>query len=358
MIFSMTAEYKFRLWMRTLIVLFIVLFFYIIFADQHAPMTTEGRVQGYVVQIAPEVSGKVTRVLLHNNQHVQQGEVLFTIDERKYRIALEQAKLSLQSALEKEATLYSQREAALANIARTQATYDNAHNEYLRLQKLSTQKVISRSTLDNAFAQNQVAHANLKAEQQSLKVIEAQLGEGEGQSTAVRVAQNGIEKAQLDLSNTQVLAPNDGVVTNLQLEVGSMANANQPMLSFIPTGSLWVTGDFREKSVSKVDTSYKAMVAFDAYPGQVFDFSLSSRDYGVAAAQQTPNGSLTSVEINNRWVRDAQRTRVNLASNAALPKALFVGSRATIVLYPQEGMFWRWMATWQIKIVSLFHYLY
>ncbi|EJI1278127.1 HlyD family secretion protein [Vibrio vulnificus] len=354
----MTAEHKFRVWMRSLIVLFIALFFYIILADQHAPITTEGRVQGYVVQVAPEVSGKVTQVQIHNNQHVQQGDVLFSIDARKYRIALEQAKLSLQSALEKEATLYSQREAALANIARAQATYDNAHREYLRLQKLSTQQVISRSSLDNAFAQNQVANANLKAEQQSLNVIEAQLGQGERQSTAVRVAQNGIEKAQLDLANTQVLAPSDGVVTNLQLEVGSMANANQPLLTFIPTGSLWVTGDFREKSVAKVDDRYHAMVAFDAYPGQVFDFSLSSRDYGVAAAQQKPNGSLTSVEINNRWVRDAQRTRVNLATDDAMPAALFVGSRATIVLYPPEETFWRWMATWQIKLASLFHYVY
>ena len=55
----MTADHKFKHWMRTLIVLFIVLFFYIIIADRHAPITTEGRVQGYVVQVAPEVSGKV-----------------------------------------------------------------------------------------------------------------------------------------------------------------------------------------------------------------------------------------------------------------------------------------------------------
>ena len=64
--------------------------------------------------------------------------MLFTIDDRKYKIALEQAELSLQSAYEKEATLYSQREAALANIARAQATFDNAHREYNRLLTLST----------------------------------------------------------------------------------------------------------------------------------------------------------------------------------------------------------------------------
>ncbi|APP05062.1 HlyD family secretion protein [Vibrio harveyi] len=354
----MTADHKFKHWMRTLIVLFIVLFFYIIIADRHAPITTEGRVQGYVVQVAPEVSGKVTDVLIENNQSVHQGDVLFKIDDRKYKIALEQAKLSLQSAYEKEATLYSQREAAQANIARAEATYNNAHREYTRLQKLSKQKVISQSTLDNAYAQNQVSRAALKAEQQNLKVIEAQLGDKKGQSTAVRIAQNGIEKAQLDLANTAVMAPSDGVVTNLQLEVGSMANTNMPMLTFVPTGSMWVAADFREKSVAGVDKNYHAMVAFDANPGSVYDFDLSSRDYGVAAAQQTPNGALTKVEVNNRWVRDAQRTRVNLTSQEALPSSLFVGSRATIVLYPDNSPFWELMAQAQIHLASWFHFIY
>ncbi|HHP0460695.1 TPA: HlyD family secretion protein [Vibrio harveyi] len=354
----MTADHKFKHWMRTLIVLFIVLFFYIIIADRHAPITTEGRVQGYVVQVAPEVSGKVTDVLIENNQSVHQGDVLFKIDDRKYKIALEQAELSLQSAYEKEATLYSQREAAQANIARAEATYNNAHGEYTRLQKLSKQKVISQSTLDNAYAQNQVSRAALKAEQQNLKVIEAQLGDKKGQSTAVRIAQNGIEKAQLDLANTAVMAPSDGVVTNLQLEVGTMANTNMPMLTFVPTSSMWVAADFREKSVAGVDKNYHAMVAFDANPGSVYDFDLSSRDYGVAAAQQTPNGALTKVEVNNRWVRDAQRTRVNLTSQEALPSSLFVGSRATIVLYPDNSPFWELMAQAQIHLASWFHFIY
>ncbi len=354
----MTADQKFRHWMRTLIVLFIVLFLYIIIADRHAPLTTEGRVQGYVVQVAPEVSGKVTNISVINNQSVNKGDVLFTIDARKYDIALEQAELSLQSAYEKEATLYSQREAAVANIARAQATYDNAHREYNRLLKLSRQKVISQSSVDNAFAQNQVAHATLKAEQQNLKVIEAQLGDKKGESTAVRIARNKLEKAQLDLTNTQVLAPSDGVVTNLQLEVGTMANTNMPLLTFVPTGSMWVAADFREKSVANLDESYHALVAFDANPSGVYEFDISSRDYGVAAAQQTPNGALTKVEVNNRWVRDAQRTRVNLTSQDNLPSSLFVGSRATIVIYPQDNVFWHLMAQVQIHIASWFHFIY
>lgn len=354
----MPAEHQFKHWMRSLIILFVVLFLYIIVADRHAPFTTEGRVQGYVVQVAPEVSGKVTSVAVDNNQKVKKGDLLFGIDDRKYQIALEQAQLALQSAYEKEATLYSQREAALANITRAKATYDNAHREYQRLATLSKQKAISQSNLDAALAKKQVSLATLKAEQQALNVIDAQLGKTKGQSTPVRIAKNGIEKAQLDLMNTQVIAPSDGVVTNLQLDVGAMANANMPLLTFVPTTSMWVAADFREKSVAKVTSDYHALVAFDAEPGKVYDFVIASRDYGVAAAQQLPNGALTKVETNNRWVRDAQRTRINLTSDETLPPSLFVGSRATIVLYSQQSTFWTLMANVQIQLASWLHVIY
>ncbi|ANS87879.1 p-hydroxybenzoic acid efflux pump subunit AaeA [Vibrio scophthalmi] len=354
----MTADQKFKHWMRTLIVLFIVLFLYIIVADRYVPLTTEARVQGYVVQIAPEVSGKVTSVTVTNNQMVMKGETLFTIDPRKYEIALERAQLSLQSAYEKEASLYSQRDAALANIARASATFNNAHHEYLRLQTLSKKNIISQSSLDGAFAQDQVTRAVLKAEQQALKVIETQLGNGKGQSTPVRLALNEVAKAQLDLANTSIVAPSDGVVTNVQLEEGTTANTNMPLLTFIPTGSMWVAADFREKSVAQVTDQYAALIAFDALPSQVYDFALTSRDYGVAAAQQTPNGALTEVEVNNRWVRDAQRTRVNLTSEQPLPTALFIGSRATVVLYPSNSIFWQAMAEAQVHLASWLHYVY
>lgn len=354
----MTADHKFKRWMRTLIVLFIALFFYITTADRHAPITTEGRVQGYVVQLAPEVSGKVTDIYIKNNQRVHKGDILFQVDAHKYQIALHQAELSLKAAYESEATLYSQREAALANISRAQATYDNSHREYARLQTLSKQKVISQSALDTAYAQNQIARAALKAETQQLKVIEAQLGDSVGQSTAVQLAKNGLDKAQLDINNTKVMAPSDGVITNLQLEVGSMANTNMPILTFVPTSSLWVTADFREKSVANLSQNQQAFVAFDAYPGDVFTFSVSSQDFGVSAAQQTPNGALTKVEANNRWVRDAQRTRVNLEGEQPMPPALFIGSRATVALYPENSPFWHVMAKVQIYLATWFHYIY
>ncbi|CAH0535612.1 Inner membrane protein YiaV [Vibrio stylophorae] len=353
-----SAEHKFRHWMRLLIVLFIAVFAYVVIADRAVPMTTEGRVQGYVVQVAPQVSGPVVHVWVRNNQKVRAGDVLFEIDPQKYRLAKTRAQLQLDAALEKEQTLYAQKEVAKANIAQAQASYTNAHREYLRLQKLSHQHVISQSAFDQARAQNQVTLAALSSARQNLRSIEAQLGAGVGQSTAVQLAKNSLAQAELDLIHTQVRAPSRGVVTNLQVDVGTMAKANVAMLSFVPEHSLWVAADFREKSVAQVNGRYHAYVTFDALPGEVFSYDIASQDFGVAVAQQTANGALTKVESNNRWVRDAQRIRVNLSQKQMLPAPLFVGSRATVVLYPDNGGLWSWLARIQIGLASWFHYIY
>ncbi|REL35939.1 HlyD family secretion protein [Thalassotalea euphylliae] len=354
----MSAEKTFKRWMGSLIVLFILLFAYIVVADRHAPLTSEGRVQSYVVQLSPEITGNVVDVHVHNNQQVKKGDVIISIDRRKFEIALDKAKLSLQSAIDQENTLYSQREAAQARIARAKATYNNAELEHTRIEKLFDQALISKAQLDDALAALQVASANLRAEQESLNVVESQLGEARGQSTPVKIARNSIEQAELDLQYTQIIAPNDGIVTNLQVQKGTIARANQPILTFVPTETMWVTADFREKSLANTAQGNSAFVTFDAFPGKIYRFSLASRDFGISAVQQAPDGTLAKVEVNNRWVRDAQRIRVNFDSEDELPSGLFVGSRATVTIYPSDSDFWSMMAKAQIKLVSWYHYIY
>ncbi|WP_318415998.1 HlyD family secretion protein [Photobacterium leiognathi] len=352
------TDTTFRRWMKSLIILFLIFLGYIIVADRHIPLTTESRVRGYVVQIAPEVSGNITSVEIKNNQKVTKGEVLFTIDPSKYELAVDRAKLALQQAKEQETSLVAQSKAAQANVATSQANYDNAHSEYNRINQLAAKKLVSISMRDSALAKDRSSLSTLHAAQQQLLSIQAQLGKKPDESTMVMSAKNALEQAELDLAHTQITAPSDGVITNLQLDVGTMASANHPMLTFIPTNSMWVSADFREKSTALINKDSVAYVAYDALPGQVFNFHIANRDFGVAAAQETPNGQLSAVEVNNRWVRDAQRVRVNLNSDTPLPKQLFIGSRATVVIYPDNNPVWQTLASLQIHLASWLHYIY
>ncbi|OBU27395.1 HlyD family secretion protein [Photobacterium kishitanii] len=348
----------FQRWMRCLIALFILLMAYIVIADRYVPLTSESRVQGYVVQIAPEVSGTITQVDIKNNQTVTKGELLFRIDDHKYRLAVDQAQVALEQAHQQEQALYAQVSAAQANIATSQANYNNAHRDFKRISQLAKKQLVSASMRDNAYAKNQTTQANLAAAKQQEIVIKTQLGPKLGQSTVVLAAENALAQAKLNLAHTQIIAPSNGVITNLQVDIGTMANANQPMLTFIPTDSMWVTADFREKSIANFHDHSSAYVAYDALPGQVFPLTVNNRDYGVAAAQQVANGHLTSIETSNRWVRDAQRVRVNFTSQQPLPPQLFVGSRATVVVYPQQDPIWQLLAKIEIHLASALHFIY
>ncbi|CAK2696191.1 MULTISPECIES: HlyD family secretion protein [Vibrio] len=354
----MKQKQVFKRTMKILGSVFVVLFVYLIIADRRAPFTTEGRVYGQVVQIAPEVTSRVIRVFVENNEVVEKGDVLFELDSSRYQIALEQAELSLKAAKEQERSLYAQKKMAIASISRAEASYKNAQTDYLRIAELAKNQAVSASYLDNVFKQYQVASSVLEIEKHNLSTLVARLGEAGQPTTDVLLAENRVKQAQLDLMNTTVRSQSDGVVTNLRLEVGAMATANMPLITLISDGSMWVAADFREKSVAHVQESYRALVTFDAHPGQIFDYRVASRDLGVASAHQTPNGTLTQIEGNNRWVRDAQRTRINLQSDGVLPSPLFVGSRATLALYSNDNRFWGLVAKMRIRLVSWFHFIY
>ncbi|BDY05167.1 HlyD family secretion protein [Ferrimonas sp. YFM] len=346
----------FKRWTRVLFILFFVALGYVVIADRFVPMTTESRVQGQVVQIATEVSGNVSEIMVTNNQEVEAGQLLFTLDDRRFQLAVAQAELSLQQAREQFQALLAQIEAAQAQLARAQASFELARKELSRAQKIAREQLISESILDQNHTRFLAAEADRNAARQQLNRLKAQLSNDS--TSAVELAEVALETAKLNLSYTRVHAPESGVVSNLQLAVGTYANARQPLLSFVPTGSLWIAADYREKALSLVDGQSRALVTYDALPGEVFELTLTSRDMGVAQAQQTANGTLASIQINNRWVRDAQRVRVNLEHRGALPPQLFIGSRASVVLYPGEGAIWQALARLQVKLISCLHYIY
>jgi len=99
-------------------------------------------------------------------------------------------------------------------------------------------------------------------------------------------------------------------------------------------------------------------VVFPAFPGRVFRAHVTSSDAGILAGQEAVNGQLSEPETSNRWVRDAQRMRIHVALDEALPKHLPTGARATVQLYNSEGPFARFFSGMQIHLVSLLHYVY
>ena len=355
----MTTDALFNRWMKRASLIFLAIFGYIMFADVSIPMTPHSMVQRPVITVAPRVSGEVTQVAVQNNQRVTQGEVLFTIDPTDYELEVEKARLALREAQQENDTLTAQLAQAQATITEARVNLAEMQREHKRLKSLAGRDLVSDQEVDQMASKVDAAKAQLTAANENKHTLKVKLGEDGQQNLRLQVAQNQLRLAELALARTEVRAPADGIVSNLQLNKGIQAQANQSLLSLVTADNERIAADFREKSLTHIDQQAEALVVFDAMPGQVFTGSLASRDYGVSQGQLSANGQLATPDDSDRWVRDAQRVRVYVKlSEQGLPANLVTGSRATVMLESDKHGFMHSLAWLQMKVVSLLHYVY
>lgn len=354
----MTTDKHFNRWMRRACGVFLLVFAYVLITDLAIPMTPHAMVQRPVLTIAPRVAGEVVEVAVANNQAVKAGDLLFRIDPSDYILALQKAELALDQAQQTNENLAAQLAQADAAVLEARAENQEKQRELARLISLQERNLVSLQQVEQAETDVDAAAAKLLAASEQRRALAIDLGAEGDQNLRIRRAQNQLEQARLDLARTHVHAPDDGVISNLQLVPGIQARANQSLMSLVVTGKDRIAADFREKSLNLVSPRASALVVFDALPGQVFPAMLSSRDLGVAQGQLSPDGQLAQPEDSDRWVRDAQRVRIYVNLEDQLPTTLVSGSRATVMLAGTDSSVLRRFGNLQMKAVSLLHYVY
>ncbi|HEY1226879.1 MAG TPA: HlyD family secretion protein [Ramlibacter sp.] len=252
------------------------------------PWTRDGRVKAYVVQVAPDVTGQVTRVYVHDNQHVAAGEALFEIDRARFELALRQAEAQVIAA-----------QAALA-----QAQRENKRNTQL-------DDLVSQETREQGQTRTDQARA------------------------ALAQAEVNRDTAKLNLERTHVVAVVDGIVTNLDLREGAYATAAHPVMALVDRNTFYVEGYFEETKLPGIQLGDKVEVTLmgtrQALPGHVESFAegIADRDRSTSA------NMLPNVNPTFNWVRLAQRIPVRIALDP-LPASvrLVAGQTATVKVVP------------------------
>ena len=326
------------------------------------PWTRDGQVRAYVVQIAPRVSGPIVELPIVNNQFVKSGDVLFQIDPRTFRVALEQAQAELantsnnytalsEQIIAAEASVDAARSAvqqAAASIKEADSNLVKNRAEFKRQQEMLPRKATSEKAFQQAEAnyrvsvqQRATAVAGLAQSKANLHKAEANLAEARANRGAageenpqVRAALADLEQAELDLEFTTVRAPVDGYVTNLNLRVGSQMVANQPALALIDVRSYWVTGYFRENYIADVRPGDRAVVTLMTYPDRPLTGRVTSVGWGIAQDDgSTGFQLLPNVAPTFEWIRLAQRVPV-LVELDEVPKdvALRVGTTCSVLV--------------------------
>jgi len=254
-----------------------------------SPWTRDGKVRAELVDITPEVSGRITRLQVRDNQFVHRGDPLLTLDPVPWQIALDNA---------------------AAQLSKAQADLAKAQHEFNRRNGLP-RNVISAEDLDAARLSAGAAAASAKA------------------------AQAEWERARWNLQQTTLTAPVDGWVTNLTLRPGNYASAGTPLFALVDGHSWYVMGYFEETKLRHIQAGAAAQVVLYSngmqLQGKVDSIGRAIYDQSI----ETDSGLVPDIKPNVPWVRLAQRVPVRIRLNPLPASAdLVAGTSCTITIQP------------------------
>ncbi|CAB3754637.1 HlyD family secretion protein [Paraburkholderia solisilvae] len=327
---------------KWIVVLIVVSLIWYLLADRFTPYTQQARVQAYVVPVAAEVSGRVTRVFVHNNQEVDAGEVLFEIDNEQYRLAAERARADLESTRRQVGASTAGIDSALASLRAAIANETKARQDSERLERLyrEDEGTVSLRRLEVARATHEQAQSQVAAARAEVERAREQQGGNEQENAQLRSAAAAVAKAELDLANTRIKARTGGVVTDLRTEVGQFAAIGSPVMTLIAIRDVWVSADMTENNLGHLQPGTPVAIALDALPGEVFEGRIRSIGYGVSVGQSAPPGGLPTVQNSRDWLRPAQRFPVIVEfgkDEHARLHNLRAGGQAEVMAFPSPG---------------------
>jgi multidrug resistance efflux pump len=303
----------------------------------YSPWTRDGRVRADVVQVAPDVSGLVTAVPVKDNQFVHKGDVLMAIDQDRYILALQQAEANLAAAEASARAAGAGTAAAEAAIAGRKTEYEMYQAQARRRLQMPEKSVISEEARQNAVATARNAQADLRAAQASRSQASAAAQQA---LAAVQQAQVAVDLARLNLKRTEVRAPVDGYVTNLDVRVGDYAATGAARMALIDSHSYYLYGYFEETKLPQLRVGDPVEIRLMA-GGVRLKGSITGIARGITDSDN-PTGSNLLADVNPtfNWVRLAQRVPVRIAIDAdSLPRGMVLaaGMTATVQVRPHAA---------------------
>jgi multidrug efflux system membrane fusion protein len=360
-----------------------------------SPRTDDASVWANYIEIAPEVTGRLTELPIRDNVFVKKGDLLFVIDPRPYEYALQQA-LSDQRALEEQIiderrriaaqnsaveaagaavstsktgiqTAGSNIDAARAAVTHAQAAATAAEaqlrlatNDYHRIEPLLAKQYVTVEQVDQANtavrvaqgnydgaqaalvqAQAQLAYATLYHDQASSQAAESQAKLGQAIHAIDRVETpesrrpalaSKVDSARLDLERTRVVAPFDAYVTSMNISIGAYAHPGTPIFTLIDTRAWYVIANYRESKLKNIPIGAHVDVYLMGHPDRRFNGHVESIGYGVLPEDGKLAAGLPDIERTLNWVHLSARFPVRVRIDDPNPQLFRMGETAVTIV--------------------------
>jgi membrane fusion protein (multidrug efflux system) len=286
--------------------------------------TDDAYVKADNTTIAPKVSGYLREVLVGDNELVAAGQVLARIDERDFKVALDQAKSDVAAANAAIASRKAQLEvqhavidAAKATIDVDKATVTFAAQENKRYTDLAATGFGSVQNAQQAQSRNAGAQAAIQRDTanlaSALKQVDLLKAEIIQANAALARADAVQSQAQLNLDYTSIIAPIDGVVGNRTLRTGQFVQAGTQLMSVVPVAGAYVVANFKETQLTDVREGQAVDIAVDMFPGQVVHGHVDS----IAPASGQEFALLPPDNATGNFTKVVQRIPVKIALDRA-----------------------------------------
>lgn len=251
--------------------------------------TDDAQIDGDISPVVARVGGYVKDIYFEENTKVNQDQVLVTLDDRDYKIKLEQAMAGQVGANAGVGVSQAQIAATAANTSTAKANIEAAkvklnlaQKDYERYANLIKDGAITQQAFDQAKAQKETAQAAYTAAVDQYNAAVKQVGTTQSQlnvsSSGVTQRQSDVDFAKLQLSYTQIKAPATGIVSKKNVQKGQLVQAGQSLFAIVNDNSLFVTANFKETQLEKLRSGLKVKIEVDAYPdeelmGEIYNFS-------------------------------------------------------------------------------------
>lgn len=282
--------------------------------------TDDAYIQADITQLSARVSGTVASLPVAENARVVSGTLLMAIDDRDYRLALEDAQGKVATQEATLARLTAQLDVqqgsirqAEAQVAANTAESRRAVADAARYAALVSDSAVSPVQLDQAQADAKKARANLRSAQAAqegaqaqLVVLQAQLIEAQ---RTLEQLKTGVAQAVQNLAYTQVRAPVDGTFGNRGVDVGALVQPGTRLGVVVPLHALYVEANFKETQLAHIKPGQPVQVRVDALGGRV----VRGRVESVAPASGATFSLLPPENATGNFTKIIQRVPVRIA---------------------------------------------
>ena len=247
---------------------------------RHYESTNDAYLGADSVTIAPKVSGYVTEVAVGDNQRVKAGDVLARIDPRDYQTALDSAQADLENAQATAANIDAQIKEQQATVAQAQAAASFSEQEFKRYNDLARTGAGSAQRQQQAQSDLDQRRAALAAQQAHIDVLKTQRKQADA---TIASKQAALDQAKINLSQTTLTAPVDGVVGDRSVRVGQLVQPGTRLLTVVPTQNVYLVANFKETQTGQMHRGQSVTVDIDYFPGHPIKGTVDSLAPGTGA---------------------------------------------------------------------------